>query len=265
MKKLVFLSSAFALLLAGAASGASLPESTWPKELSDEDMACLAALRPADHLVHSAAEFQRRLENIRSAWLVCQIPEVDARFFARSVRLRLTIPEPRDNSDQLVMLQEARHRLERLREPPPELFRVLDVLGDFACRSKNLELSVSLFEDSRRLRERIYGEATREASEGMIHLARLYATACETNASDPQRARMYAEHAVENFIGCGGACRPAYLDIVMKYASVLEDLGLREGSEEVSNLFLREWSETPGTSASAERDDEPLPESPAQP
>ena len=99
---------------------------------------------------------------------------------------------------------------------------------------------------------------------GMIHLARIHAAACETGSSNFQQARMYAELAVDNLAGCGDACRPAYLHIVMQYASVLEAMGLVEGAQEVSNLFLRGWGELSGVQAILEHEDEALPAAPAQ-
>jgi hypothetical protein len=92
-------------------------------------------------------------------------------------------------------------------------------------------------------------------------LAHVHASGCETGSSNPQRARMYAETAVDNLRRCSEACRPAYLDMVVSYTGVLEELGLREGAAEISALFREEWNETPGTGATRERYDEPLPES----
>ena len=114
-------------------------------------------------------------------------------------------------------MQEARARLEGLSEPSPELFRVLAELGSLACQNKDLNESISLYEEALKLRERLFGERSLEYSEGMIHLAQINATGCETDKSNFQRARMYAELAVDNFIGCGDACRPAYLHIVMQH------------------------------------------------
>lgn len=211
-------------------------------------------------MLHRGDSFAEREAQIRAAWLVCQKPEVDGRFFARAVRLRLSISEPAGDGEKLVLLDEARRRLELLHTPSPELFRILEALGSAACQRKDLETTIAFYESAREVREAVYGEGSREAAEGMIVLAHVHASGCETGDSNERRARMYAEMAVNSFIACGDACRPAYLDMVMSYTGVLEELGLREGAAEISTLFLKEWSETPGSGAHRERYDEPLPE-----
>ncbi len=253
------------LLVVRSASGESLPASTWPEKLSKEDVACLELLRPAARLAQSVADLPAALDRIRAAWRACQGPAVDARFFARSARLRL-IEDLDRYEPKLALMQEARVRLERLGEPSPELFRVLEELGSLACQNKDLEASISLYEDALKLREQLFGEKSLESSEGMIHLAHIYASGCESGSANHQRARMYAELAVDNFIGCGQPCRPAYLCIVMQYAGVLEAMGLVEGGQEISTLFLREWGDSPAVQALIRRPwlDEPLPEAPAQ-
>ena len=251
------------LLAAGRSSGETLPASTWPEKLSKEDLACLELLRPGDRLLHRGESFSEREAQIRAAWLVCQKPEVDGRFFARSVRLRLSISEPKDDGERLTLLREAQRRLEGLRSPSPEHFRILDELGSAACLRKDLDTSIAYFESARQMREAVYGEVSLQASEGMMTLARVHANGCETGNANPQRARMYAEIAVTNLSRCGDSCRPAYLDMVQSYAGVLEELGLREGAAEIRTLFLDEWGETAGTGATRERYDEPLPEVPA--
>jgi hypothetical protein len=52
----------------------------------------------------------------------------------------------------------------------------------------------------------------------------------------------------------------------MQYAGVLEAMGLVEGGQEISTLFLREWGDSPAVQALIRRPwlDEPLPEAPAQ-
>lgn len=243
----------------------SLPASTWPEKIAKEDLACLELLRPGDRLLHRGESVAEREAQIRAAWPVCRKPEVDARFFARAVRLRLSISEPADDGEKLQLLEEARRRLEDLHTPSPELFRILDHLGSAACARKDLDAAISLFESSRQMREAVYGEMSLEASEGMMTLARIHASGCETGNTNSQRARMYAEIAVNNLSKCGDSCRPAYLDMVMSYTGVLEALGLREGAAEITTLFLEEWNETPGTGATLERNDEPLPDLPREP
>lgn len=260
------LASLFALLpllVVRSGSGESIPASTWPEKLSKEDMACLELLRPAARLAQGVADVPAALDRIRAAWIACQGPAVDARFFARSARLRL-IEDLDRYEPRLALMKEARARLEGLSEPSPELFRVLEELGSLACQNKDLNESISLYEEALKLRERLFGERSLEYSEGMIHLAQINATGCETDRPNFQRARMYAELAVDNFIGCGDACRPAYLHIVMQYSYVLEAMGLVEGAQEVSTLFLREWADSPEVQALIRRLDEPLPELPAQ-
>ena len=254
---------AFLLLLqVRSGSGDSLPASTWPEKLSKEDVACLELLRPAARLAQGAADVSAWQKRNRAAWRACQGPEIDARFFARAARLRLIVDLDRQE-DRLALMQEARIRLEKLSDPSPELFRVLEDLGSIACQNKDLEASIDLYEEALKLRDRLFGEKSLEYSEGMIHLAQVHATGCETARSNFQRARMYAELAVDNFIGCGDACRPAYLYIVMQYSYVLEAMGLVEGAQEVSTLFLREWANSPEVQALIRRLDEPLPETPA--
>lgn len=251
------------LLLSAVRSGSAetLPASTWPEKLSKEDLACLELLRPAARLAQGVADVSAWQERNRAAWRACQGPEIDARFFAKSARLRLIV-DLDSHEDKLALMQAARVRLERLNDPSPELFRVIEELGSLTCQNKDLEASIDLYEEALKLRERLFGEKSLESSEGMIHLAQIHATGCETAKSNFQRARMYAELAVDNFIGCGDACRPAYLYIVMQYSDVLEAMGLLEGAQEVSTLFLREWADSPGVQALVRRFDEPLPDLP---
>lgn len=253
------------LLVVRSASGESLPASTWPEKLSKEDVACLELLRPGDRLLHRGDDVSVRQSQVREAWPACQKPGVDARLFARAVRLRLSISELQDEGEKLLLLQEARRRLEDLPEPSPELFRILEELGSAACLRKDLDASIAYFESARQIREAVYGEISRQASEGRMTLALIHASGCETGTVNPQRARMYAETAVSDLSRCGNACRPAYLDMVLAYTGVLEELGLREGAAEISTLFQEEWNETPGTGATLERYDEPLPDLPLEP
>lgn len=262
--RLASLPALILVLVVRSASGETLPASTWPEKLGKEDVACLELLRKGDRLLHRGESPSERAAQIQTAWLVCQRTEVDARFFARSVRLRLSISEPAEDREKLVLLLEAQRRLEGLRSPSPELFRILDELGSAACQRKDLDASIAYFESARQMREAVYGEISRQASEGRMTLARIHASGCETGTVNPQRARMYAETAVSDLSRCGNACRPAYLDMVLAYTGVLEELGLREGAAEISTLFREEWNETPGTGATLERYDEPLPDLPRE-
>jgi hypothetical protein len=142
-------------LLVRAGSGATLPASTWPERLGKEDLACLELLRLGDRLLHRGESAAVREAQVRAAWPVCQDPRVDARFFARAVRLRLSISEPADDGEKLQLLENARRRLEDLHTPSPELFRIIDQLGSAACARKDLDAAIGRFETARQLRESV--------------------------------------------------------------------------------------------------------------